>query len=281
MENNDELKKLADEQDFLEMEFEGMDGIGESLPVIQWTNDRKAYENKHDRGGFTMTLDNVELAGDYPAGAQPDKISFEPNADNPQGSTEQCYSTTTLTIYPFAKRFAWFAERVRLPRDFDYKSLKAAGVNPYSKRQVQALVKGAHGYFIALVTTKSTTAEDLGNSLEMHNRASQKKLKANNITRRGVRINGFRWFALTLTAGTPKLRGQTGKQSTVTPLEYGGTGDLLHSELRAEWYDGDRVREFETAWNDAPGSPAETPTASPAMPFPEEPPSDDANYPEF
>ena len=223
-----------------------------------------------------MTAQNAEAAGDIPAGAIADTISFAATADNPAGSDEACFYTATLEFAPLATRAAWFMGRERLPRNFDYKGSVGAGrEKPFSKRQILALVKGQQGPFIALITFRSTVAADVQNTLGEHNRAAQNALRVAKITNKAVKTNGWRWFWLTLKAGEMKLRGQVGAQSGVTPVEYGATGGYI-GNLKSEWFDAETVKAFEDAWKDAP--PAVV-IAAPAPP--EEPPFAGDEYPEF
>lgn len=276
--SNAELQRLAEEQDLIGYDIAGLDGLGEAYPVIQWTNDKKAFATRRDRGGFTMTANNAEAAGDVPQGAVKDTISFAPTADKPQGTDEECWYVSTLTCAPLATRSAWFLGKERLPQDFDYQGSVAAGRDkPFSRRQILALVQGENGLFLALLTFRSTIAGDVQNALGEHNRAAQSALRAAKISNKAVKTNGWRWFWLTLKAGEVKLRGQEGAQSPVTPVEYGETGQYIGA-LRQEFFDAETAKDFENAWKSLPPAVVIAPTVT--VP-PEEPPFDDPNYPEF
>lgn len=279
MENNN-LQQLVNEQDLIGTDLDGLNGLSEMYPVIQWGNRPKSFETKRKRGGFFMTADNADAAGNYPKGAEADVITFEPTKDAPTGSEEHCFFTETLTFAPLATRTAWFIGSERLPRDFDYKAASTGRDKPFSKRQILALVDGENGPFVAILTFRSTVAADAQNALGEHNRTAQKLLTAAGVKNKAVKTNGWRWFWTTWAAADVELRGKEGAQSGVTPLKYQITGAYIGNELKAEFFDADTARAFESAWNDATPAvvvtPAQVASASAAL-YPETP----DGYPEF
>jgi len=268
------LDELLKSQDLLGAELDGLDGLGEVWPIIQWVNDPKnlAVRPEGKRGGFIMTDEHMEAAGDYPKGAQANTIEFGASDGNPEGSEVECVYTDALDIVPLGKRSAWFCGRSRLPKDFDWDAAVQSngGKNPRSKLQIHAIVRGEQSVFLARVTFSSTVAKDAIGSLQVHNRNVQVALKKAGIKNKAMRLNGWRWFWMTLEALEAKMRGDGDDKSKVTPVGLRATGDYMGGELRDALFDVDEIRAFEDAWK----RDAEA-VAAPGISEPESPPDDD------
>jgi len=273
------LEELLKGEELFGEELDGLDGLGETWPVIQWVNDPKSFVQRPEskRGGFIMTADHMELAGDIPKGAEANVIEFGANEENPDGSEVECVYTQTLRFVPLGKRSAWFAGRARLPRDFDWNEIERTyGDKPSSKLQIHALVQGESGLFLARVTFSRTVSKDALMALRAHNRNVQVALKKAGLRNKALRVNGWRWFWTAFAADVPKMRGPAGSQSRVTPVVIAETGDYIGSELRAQYFDVDMIRAFEDMWKKEPEVIAEAVPVTP--PVPDYPPEDDTLY---
>jgi len=243
--------ELLNNQDLYGDELDGLDGLGETWPIIQWVNDPKALSQRPDskRGGFIMTAEHMELAGDFPKGAMVNTIEFGASDDNPDGIEVDCVYTPALTFVPLGKRSAWFAGPQRLPRDFDWDAVvEKYGKNPRSKLQIHALVQGDAGPFLARVTFSSTVAKDGGGALQSHNRNVQVALKKAGIKNKALKLNGWRWFWTTFAAQESKMRGDGEDKSKVTPVGLHATGEYLGTDLREQYFDVDEIKAFEDMW---------------------------------
>lgn len=275
------LDELIKQEDLLGSELEDLDGLGEMWPIIQWVNDPKSLVARPDskRGGFIMTDEHMELAGDFPKGATANVIEFGPSDDAPNGSEVDCVYAPMLTFVPLGKRKAWFAGRTRLQKDFDWDAVvNRTGENPKSKLQVHALVQGETGLFLARITFSSTIAKDALGALRDHNRNVQVALKKAGVHNRALKTNGWRWFWTTLAAQEMKMRGSPKAQSKVTPVGLGTTGDYIGTDLRDQYFDLAEIQAFEDMWKQAP---AEETAEAPAPAYPDEPdftPGDDTQY---
>lgn len=264
------LDELLQNQDLFGDEFEGLDGLGETWPIIQWVNDPKNLMQRPDskRGGFIMTDEHMELAGDFPNGATANVIEFGASDDNPDGIEVACVYSPALTIVPLGKRSAWFVGGTRLPKDFNWDAVVMAngGKNPRSKLQIHAIVQGETSMFLARVTFSSTVAKDALSALQMHNRNVQVTLKKAGIKNKALKLNGWRWFWATLVADETKMRGDGEDKSKVTPVALATTGDYIGNELRELFFDPDEIKAFEDMWKRDAEPIAETATVEPELP---------------
>lgn len=280
MSSDELLNELLQDQDLLGEEMEGLDGLGESWPIIQWVNDPKNLTQRPEdkRGGFIMTDEHMELAGDFPAGAHANTIEFGASDDNPDGIEVDCVYTPTLKIVPLGMRRAWFVGRNRLPKDFDWEVMQAKyGENPRSKMQVHALVQGESGVFLARVTFSSTVAKDAIGALQNHNRNVQVALKKSGIKNKPLKINGWRWFWMVLAAQEPKMRGSGDAKSKVTPVALEATFDYIGSALRGQYFDLDEIKAFEDSWKREPEVVVDGLPSQPEF-YDDVPPADDTTY---
>jgi len=252
-------KMMNDMDGLLLDELEGLNEFGgEQFPFIQLINDGYGQldPSSKEGGGFFMTMDNVDLAGDVPKGAQEASLVTKQKEEKPGVFVRH------LELVPLGFRKCWRYEKERLPQNYDYKRVVAAhgGKTPKSNINIYALVKGNDGLFVAKLTFYGMNNKDLEGALQEQKRNVAIVLRKSGVSRQSragkaaIRF-GWRWHWMTLVAGkhTTEKRGENEWTSTPINLALGIEPEYMGNELRDKYFvaELDEIKRWEQAWDTA------------------------------
>ena len=183
---------------------------GPAFPWIQWVNSGSQLDPRRNRGGFFITIENLNIMGN-PAiiGLEPSGLVFS------GGDSERGGYMPVLEVAVLADRFGW-----RVQGDGGtYNVLPDYQPGARGKRQCLALVRlvDDHVSQPVVVTLTGTVTNGMGDAITAHRQAVRTATAGRGATA---------WFWMRIVAGEPEQRGKPGQSSMVTPINYAPDGEF-------------------------------------------------------
>ena len=204
-------------------------------PFIQYVHDGAKLDPRSETGGFAMPVEQAELLGTVPAGADPRTLTFS------NGEFEEVHFVDWLEIVPLTTRFAWIKDGVRLQEYVE---------GARGKLQLLAYVKDREGNWAGpvMLTVKGTAGKDLSTAVKQHKARVRKATKGK---------APACYFSCLIRTGEPEMRGKQ-RKSRVTPIVLGEVdfdpdtfyvGDAIADRIEKEW---EEYKRWAEAWR-SPG----------------------------